>query len=85
MDDAAIIKAIGTKKLLEIFDRSKGAISYWRKNGIPDTHRKYLKLLYSKLFEASLKSKKSSSVNHDLDYNKSVNWVLISPQSRGEQ
>lgn len=50
MNDREIIKKIGTKVLMGMFDRSKGAISYWRKNGIPDTHRKYLKLVRPELF-----------------------------------
>ena len=53
MNDRELIKKIGTKKLMEMFEISKGAISYWRINGIPGVHRKYLKLLHPELFTDS--------------------------------
>jgi hypothetical protein len=35
----------GTSAVAKLCDRTKGAVSQWRKNGIPDAQYKYLKLL----------------------------------------
>ncbi len=50
MDDRLLIKRIGTKKLMDIFELTKGAISYWRRHGIPHVHKKYLEVAYPKYF-----------------------------------
>jgi len=60
MNFREIIKVIGTKVLMEMFGHSKGAISQWRKNGIPVTHRRYLKLLRPELF-------KEKSINLEIE------------------
>jgi|GEM_PF-1866215 len=54
-----LINAIGTAALMDMFQVSKGAISQWRKNGIPKARLMYLELRYPELFVASQKSKSS--------------------------
>jgi hypothetical protein len=46
MTDTEIIDALGgTKAVAELCNVTKGAVSQWRKDGIPDSRRMYLKLL----------------------------------------
>lgn len=43
--DAAVIDRLGTAVLMEHFDITRQAVSYWRQKGIPRTYRKAVKLL----------------------------------------
>jgi hypothetical protein len=46
LTDSQYIDSIGgTSAVAKMCDRTKGAVSQWRKNGIPDAQYKYLKLL----------------------------------------
>lgn len=48
----AVISAIGAKQLMHDFCRSKGAISQWRKYGIPSSIMRCIRLTYPlKVFE----------------------------------
>jgi hypothetical protein len=51
MDEKALIQKIGTKKLMVMFGITKGAISYWRKHGIPKSRLMYLELTHPSFFE----------------------------------
>ena len=51
--DNAIIDALGgTTKTAAIFEIVPQAVSRWRRNGIPPTQRKYLRLLRPEVFAA---------------------------------
>lgn len=43
--DAAIIERIGPKVVREHFDLSRHSLYYWRKNGVPRSNRRPIKLL----------------------------------------
>jgi hypothetical protein len=43
--DAAAIDRIGTGALMEHFQISAQAVSYWRLNGVPKQHRNSLRML----------------------------------------
>lgn len=51
MDEKSLIQEIGTKKLMVMFGITKGAISYWRKHGIPKARLMYLELTHPSYFE----------------------------------
>jgi len=71
MTDRDLIKKIGTKVLMQKFNRTKGAISYWRVHGIPEYPRMILEMTYPELFvkdNESTDSKQSESTNTTLSH-----------------
>lgn len=50
-----IIDALGgTVKVSELFRITTGAVSQWRKSGIPDARMMYIKKVYPKIYKQSL-------------------------------
>lgn len=60
MEDKHIIDMIGgTSKVAEICGLTTGAVSQWRKNGVPKYWTRYLRLLRPDVFEQEDLKKKS--------------------------
>lgn len=54
MDNNKIIDDLGgTNAVAEICNVTKGAVSQWRKEGIPDSRLMYLKLLRPEIFASA--------------------------------
>lgn len=65
MDEKALIQKIGTKKLMVMFGITKGAISYWRKHGIPKSRLMYLELTHPSYFEEPKRHKALLRGSHE--------------------
>lgn len=61
MDSNKIIDLLGgTNAVAELCNVTKGAVSQWRNDGIPDARMMYLKLLRPDVFPPELAEKKAA-------------------------
>lgn len=61
MNDSEIIDRLGgTLVVADLCEITEGAVSQWRKNGIPKARRKYLRLLRPDVFETQDNSRISA-------------------------